>query len=149
MAATRERMRDHRSLPRRLTLICAIAVASCALLRTARATELVSTATGLRTGTVRVSACQARSIDLDLVPVYDPAVKAYVVGSVLIEDLDTAPDACGMRDYSITLGGSSDAVLGVSQGVTPSTGDRLSVDLSAEHIRAASVTGIHLVIAGS
>jgi hypothetical protein len=113
------------------------------------ASQLVSSSPSLGSGSAAVAACQGGPLSVTLVPSYDSTLAAYVVGSVRIADLDVSTGACGSKEYSITLsGGQDDATLGDYDGVTPSTADGFSVDLSAQHIRATSVTSVHLAIAG-
>jgi hypothetical protein len=148
--AMTERTKHRKAISRaRLLALVVLAAICCAYAGAARASELQSGSTSLGSGSGTVTGCQSTPLSVGFVPVYDPKLGTYGVGSVLIQGLNTAPGRCGSKPYSLTLGGGpADAALAEVEGTTPSTGDRLSVDVAAHHVSAAAVSAVHLVITG-
>lgn len=146
----KERTRDQKATRRaRLLALVVLSGIFSAYARAARASQLNTGSPSLGSGAMAVSACQSAPLSLGFVPVYDATSATDEVGSVLVRGLDTAPGGCGSKEYSITLaGGPNGAVLTEVQGSTPPAGDRFSVDVSAEHVPAGSVTSVGLVISG-
>ncbi len=66
-----------------------------------------------------------------------------------VNGLDTASATnCASKAYRITLTGASDASLAEITGTTPASGTSFTADFSSSNVKAADVTGVHVVISG-
>jgi hypothetical protein len=101
----------------------------------------------LGAGTSAVAACQAGTLTASYGTSYDSTIPGYKVGTVTVSGLAAT---CYSKAFKVTLTGpgASNASLGEVTGTTPSSGATFPADFSASGVSAASVTGIHITIAG-
>ena len=101
----------------------------------------------LGAGTSAVAACQAGTLTASYATSYDSSIPGYKVGIVTVNGLAAT---CYSKPFKVTLTGpgASNASLGEITGTTPAVGASFPADFSAVPVSAASVTGIHITIAG-
>jgi hypothetical protein len=105
----------------------------------------------LGAGTSAVAACQAGTLTASYATTYDSTIPGYKVGVVTVNGLDTVSGTnCASKAFKVTLTGpaASNASLGEVTGTTPASGTSFTADFSGSGVSAASVTGIHITIAG-
>ncbi len=111
------------------------------------AASLGVTSNSLGAGTSAVAACQAGTLTASYATSYDPTIPGYKVGIVTVNGLAST---CWTKPFKVTLTGPgvSNASLGEVTGTTPGAGTSFTADFSTGSTSAASVTGIHITIAG-
>ena len=99
----------------------------------------------LGSGNSSVAACQGATLTPSYATSYDSTIPGYKVGVVTVSGLAST---CYTKSFRIALVNSSNTSLGEVTGTTPSSGSTFTADFSSSSVSAATVTGVHVTIAG-
>jgi hypothetical protein len=113
------------------------------------ADSLSLTSASLGAGSSAVAACQAAPVNVTYTPSYQSGLPGYEATTVTLNNLNEAAGACGGKAARVTLTGpgASNASLG-EQTATLATGAGTTQAFTFSGVKAADVTGVHVVISG-
>lgn len=110
------------------------------------AASLNMSAGSLGAGNTSVASCQSGTLTVSYTTAYDSVIPAYEVTQLTVDGLQSG---CYSKPYRIVLVNASNVSLAEVTGTTPGSGTSFtSASLAASNVPAASVTGVHLTIAG-
>ena len=103
----------------------------------------------LGAGTSAVAACQAAALNVTYTPSYQSSLPGYEATTVTVNNLNETGGACGGKAIRVTLTGpgASNASLGEQTATLP-TGAGTTQAFTFSGVKAADVTGVHVVISG-
>ena len=113
------------------------------------AASLTVTSASLGAGTTAVAACQSTALNATYTPTYQSALPGYESTTVTVNGLDETAPKCGSKPIRVTLTGpgASNASLGEQTATLP-TGVGTTQAFTFTGVKAADVTGLHVVISG-
>ena len=113
------------------------------------AASLTVTSASLGAGTTAVAACQSTALNATYTPTYQSALPGYESTTVTVNGLDETAPKCGGKAIRVTLTGpgASNASLGEQTAILP-TGAGTTQAFTFTGVKAADVTGLHVVISG-
>ncbi len=115
------------------------------------AASLSVTSGSLGAGNATVAACQSATINATWDATYSSSAPGYQATTVHLQHVDETAAKCGGKDYKVTVTGAGNAALGTeATGTLPTNagGADSTVDITLTGVSAASVTGVHVTIAG-
>ena len=113
------------------------------------AASLTITSESLGAGTTAIAACQSGTINTTYGPTYQSGLPGYESTTVTVNGLDQTAPQCGGKPIRVTLTGpgASNASLGERTATLP-TGVGTTQAFTFTGVKAADVTGVHVVISG-
>ncbi len=113
------------------------------------AASLTVTSASLGAGTTAVAACQSTALNATYTPTYQSGLPGYESTTVTVNGLDETAPKCGGKAIRVTLTGpgASNVSLG-EQTATLATGVGTTQAFTFTGVKAADVTGLHVVISG-
>ena len=114
------------------------------------AASLTVTSASLGAGITAVAACQSTTLNATYTPTYQSVLPGYESTTVTVNGLDeTTALKCGGKAIRVTLTGpgASNASLGEQTATLP-TGALTTQAFTFTGVKAADVTGLHVVISG-
>ena len=113
------------------------------------AASLTVTSASLGAGTTAVAACQSTALNATYSPTYQSGLPGYESTTVTVNGLDETAPKCGGKAIRVTLTGpgASNASLGEQTATLP-TGAGTTQAFTFTGVKAADVTGLHVVISG-
>jgi len=109
------------------------------------AASLGVSSSSLGAGNSSVAACQGATLTSSYATAYDSTIPGYKVGVVTVSGLAST---CYSKSFRIALVNTSNTSLGEVTGTAPSSGTTFTADFTSSNVSAASVTGVHVLIAG-
>ena len=113
------------------------------------AASLTVTSASLGAGTTAVAACQSTALNATYTPTYQSGLPAYESTTVTVNGLDETAPKCGGKAIRVTLTGPGASTVSLGeQTATLATGAGTTQAFTFTGVKAADVTGLHVVISG-
>ena len=113
------------------------------------AASLTVTSASLGAGTTAVAACQSTTLNATYTPTYQSVLPGYESTTVTVNGLDETAPKCGGKAIRVTLTGPLALTTSLGeQTATLPTGAGTTQAFTFSGVKAADVTGVHVVISG-
>jgi hypothetical protein len=114
------------------------------------ADSLNVTSASLGAGSSAVAACQTGAVNMIYTPTYQSGLPGYEATTVTVNGLDLTSGHCGGKAIRVTLTGpgASNASLGEQTATLPTSGVTTTQAFTFSGVKAADVTGVHVVVSG-